>query len=251
MNRLGEVKRKSQSAKRVISVATMSVILVACLALSEITTASETRPGPTSTPAVIWVGGNPYWDVVGSMIFYRNDSKAGNQSYWIAQSFQVQKPSPMSRVIALVIYVWLARDIPPNSSFPATVDNVTVFLTNASADGTPNIDNPIANQTISPQNISAVSPYPQGLIETNSSLAVRLQFNTLSPLGFNEGEYFIFLYRKNLGDNEDYHIGYAYYWAASKVDLYYGGGSWVLNKDGEWKSYPNDMCFLLVEITFP
>jgi len=251
LNPIGEVLRKGRNAKRVISVAIVLVMLTACVALGESSFPSETKPNPRSTPKVIAVGGNPSWDVVGSMILYRNDSEAGNRSYWIAQSFQVKKPSPMSSVLALVVYVWLARDLPPNSSFPATVDNVTVSLTNATANGMPNIDNPIANQTISPQNISAAGPYPQGIMETNSSLAVRLQFTTSSPLGFKEGEYFIFLCRKNLGDNDDYHIGYAYYWAASKLDLYYGGGSWVLDNNGEWKSYPNDMCFLLIEVTYP
>jgi hypothetical protein len=251
MKRFVEVAGKNHNAKRAISAVTVSAILIACIALNAITIPAATRSGPTSTPTVVGIGGNPYWDVVGSMILYRNDSKAGNQSYWVAQSFQVQKQSPASIVVSLIIYVWLARDTPPNSSFPTLLDNITVFLTNATASGDPNIDSPIANQTISPENISAAGPYPEGLMETNSSLAVQLQFNTTSLLGFAEGEYFIFMSRKNLGDNDDYHLGYAYYWAASKLDLYYGGESWVLANNGEWKSYRNDMCFLLVEVTIP
>jgi hypothetical protein len=200
---------------------------------------------------VIPSGGNPYWNLVGSMIFYRNDSKASNQSYWVAQSFQVIKPSPTSVVAGLVIYLWLARDLPPDQSFPGTVDNITVLLVRI-ANGTPDIHNQIANQTIGPANISAVGPYPKGLMETNSSLAVRLSFAASNPLvGFAEGDYAVFMYRSDLGDNDDYHIGYAYYWAASKLDLYYGGGSWLLDTSGRWSYYPIDMCFALAEITFP
>jgi hypothetical protein len=201
---------------------------------------------------VVPEGGNPYWDIVGSMIFYRNGSKSGNESYWVAQTFKVIKPSPSSVVVGLLIYIWLARDIPPKQSSWKTVDNVTVLLTNTTADGTPNIDHPILNQSISPQNISATGPYPKGLMTTNSSETVLLNFTAPNPLtGFAEGNYSIFLYRRNLGDNDDYHIGYAYYWAASKLDLYYGGGSWLLNSTEQWNYYPNDMCFALVEIALP
>jgi hypothetical protein len=249
MKRFVELVGKNHNAKRTISAVIVSVVLIACLALNTIAIPTATRSALKSPPTIVAIGGNPYWDVVGSMILYRNDSKAGNQSYWVAQSFQVQKPNSTSTVISLIIYVWLARDTTPNSSIPTLLDNITVFLTNATASGDPNIDSPIANQTISPKNISAAGPYPEGLMETNSSLAVRLQFNTTSFLGFAEGKYFIFMSRENLGDNDDYHIGYAYYWAASKLDLYYGGESWVLDTNENWKSYPNDMCFLLVEAT--
>jgi len=236
MKRLVEAARKNHNTKRAISAILVSVMIIACAVPNVVTVPSTTKPGSVSAPTV---EGNLYWDVVGSMILYRNGSEAGNQSYWVAQSFQV------------IIYVWLARDTPHNSSSPALTDNVIVFLTNATASGNPNIDSPIANQTISPQNISAAGPYPEGLMETSNSLAVRLQFNTTNYFGFAGGEYFIFMSRKNIVDNDDYHIGYAYYWAASKLDLYYGGGSWVLDNNGEWKSYPNDMCFLLIEVTYP
>jgi hypothetical protein len=253
MTELMVVPRNRGNTKRIVSVIAISALLITCMILGQMSNSNRSRSGPTPTPISVTVaGGNPYWDVVGSMILYKDNSSAGNQSYWVAQSFQVEKPPSALAVVSLVIYVWLTRDVPPNSSFPTTVDNVTVFLTNATADGKPNIDRPIANQTISPENISAMGPYPRGLMETNNSLVVKLQYNASNPfVGFKDGEYFIFLYRKNLGDNDDYHIGYAYYWAASKLDLYYGGGSWVLDKNGEWKSYPNDMCFLLIEITFP
>ena len=214
-------------------------------------TTAVVQPNPISRPTVVQIGGNPYWDIVGTMILYRNDSIAGNQSYWVAQSFQVAKPSPSSVIVGLVIYVWLARDVKPNQSLQGTLDNITVLLVRIT-NGTPDIHNPVSNQTISPQNISAVGPYPRGLMETNSSLALQLTFLAPNPLvGFTEGSYAIFMYRRNLGDNDDYHIGYAYYWAASKLDLYYGGGSWLLNTNGTWKYYPIDMCFALAEITIP
>jgi hypothetical protein len=251
MAKLGDFVGKSNNAKRVISVAAISGIILACTLLGQLNTAALVQPNPTSNPTVIPSGGNPYWNIVGAMILYRNDSKAGKESYWVAQSFQVTKPSPSSVIVGLVIYVWLASDVKPNQSFQGTVDNITVLLVKIT-NGTPDIHNPVSNQTISPQNISAVGPYPRGLMETNNSLAVRLSFPASNPLvGFAEGGYAVFMYRRNLGDNNDYHIGYAYYWAASKLDFYYGGGSWLLDANGTWTYYPIDMCFALAEITFP
>jgi len=248
MSRLKEALRYNNNSKRAVSAIAISAMLMVCMVINQTIGINQPSLGTKAPPTVVAVGWSPYWDVVGSMIFYRNSSEAGNQSYWVAQSFQVRKSSPSSLILGLVIYVWLTRDIPPNSSFQGTADNITVLLMKLN-NGTPDIDNPVANQTISPQNISAEGPYPQGLMERNDSAAVRLSFDALA--GFQEGNYSIFLYRKDLGDHNDYHIGYAYYWAASKLDLYYGGGSLVLNDKGEWKSYPNDMCFLLFEITLP
>jgi hypothetical protein len=251
MAQLRHFTRGSYNAKRVISVAAISGIIFACIILSQLNTTALIQPDLTSNPTVIPRGGNPYWNIVGTMILYRNDSEAGNHSYWVAQSFQVVKPSPSSTIVGLVVYIWLARDVPPNQSFPATVDNVTVLLVSVT-NGTPDIQNPISNQTISPQNITAAGPYPRGIMETNNSFAVRLSFAASNPLvGFSEGSYAIFMLRNNLGDNDDYHIGYAYYWAASKLDLYYEGGSWLLDTNGTWTYYPIDMCLALAEITFP
>lgn len=252
---MGKLKREARNRtdiKRIVSAAAVLSLLVGCMVLTQMSSPGQSPSGPTSTPiGMTVVGGNLYWDIVGSMILYRTGSSAGNQSYWVAQSFNVTKPPAAFAVVRLLIYVWLTRDVPPDPSFPSTADNITVFLTNATAEGKPNIESPIANQTISSQNISAIGPYPRGLMETNSSLAVTLQYGATNPLvGFEDGRYFIFFYRQDLGDHDDYHIGYAYYWAASKLDLYYGGESWVL-ENGEWKSYPNDMCFLLTEITTP
>jgi len=203
----------------------------------------------TSNPiSTTVVGGDLSWDVVGSMILYRNNSTAGSQSYWVAQSFHLVKPNASSVIVQLDIYMWLARDVPPSSSFPVASDNIIALLLRNDTSGNPDLGNPIANATIGPRNISAVGPYPQGAMKTNNTLAVHLNFTTPDPFLFNtRDDYFIFLYRQNLGDNDDYHNGYAYYWAASKLDPYGGGGSWVLNKNGEWNSYPNDMCFLLIE----
>jgi hypothetical protein len=238
--------------KRVVAVAAISGILVLCIVLGQVNVVGQPPQGRSSRATVVPEGGNPYWNIVGSMIFYRSDSKSGNQSYWVAQTFKVVKPSPASVVVRLLIYIWLARDIPPNQSSTMTADNVTILLTNTTADGTPNIDHPILNQSIGPQNISATGPYPRGLMYTNSSQTVLLNFTAPNPFsGFPEGNYSIFLYRRNLGDNDDYHIGYAYYWAASKLDLYYGGGSWLLDSTNQWSYYPNDMCFALVEIALP
>jgi hypothetical protein len=251
MARLSELVKRSNNAKRVISVAAISGIILVCVVLSQLNTTAQPQPVPISDPTVIPSGGNPYWNMVGTMILYRNESKAGNQSYWVAQSFQVMKPLPSSIIVGLVVYVWLARDVPPNQSFQGTIDNITVLLVGI-VNGTPDIHNPIANQTIGPQNVSAVGPYPRGLMETNNSFGVRLSFSASNPLvGFAEGEYAVFVYRSNLGDKDDYHIGYAYYWAASKLDLYYGGGSWLLDTNGTWGYYPMDMCFALAEISIP
>lgn len=252
MSKFNTEPRNHGNIKRVISAIAVSVLIVGCMVSVQLSRPNQSMSGPNSAPPS-WsiVGGNPSWDIVGSMILYRDGSSAGNQSYWVAQSFNVTKPPSALAVVSLVIYVWLTRDIPPDSSFPRTADNITVLLTNATADGKPNIGEPIANQTISPQNISAMGPYPRGLMETNNTMAVRLQYNASTPQGFKDGEYFIFLYREDLGDHDDYHIGHAYYWAASKLDLYYGGRSWVLDNRGGWKSYPNDMCFLLIEFTYP
>jgi len=240
------------NVKRIAAVAAISGILVLCIILCQVSVVGQPPQGRSSRVTVVPEGGNPSWDLVGSMILYKNGSKSGNQSYWVAQTFKVIKPSPVSIVERLLIYVWLARDVPPSQSFRKPVDNVTVLLTNTTTNGTPNIDHPILNQSIGPQNISATGPYPKGLMKTNSSEAVLLNFTAPNPyLGFTEGNYSIFLYRSNLGDNDDYHIGYAYYWAASKLDVYYGGGSWLLNSTKQWHYYPSDMCFALVEITLP
>ncbi|WXG46020.1 MAG: hypothetical protein WED05_05045 [Candidatus Atabeyarchaeum deiterrae] len=242
---------RSNDTIRVISAVAVSGMIMLCMVLGQLNVASQPPASPTSDPAVVVVGGNPSWDLVGSMILYRSNSDAGDQPYWVAQSFQVVR-NASSIVLSLEIYIWLARDVPPDSSFPQTVDNITVLLTNATAAGNPNILDPIANRTIGPQNITAAGPYPRGLMKINDTFAVHLSLVASNPLvGFSPGEYFIFLYRSNLGDNEDYHNGYAYYWAASKLDLYYGGGSWMLNNKGEWRSYPNDLCFALIEVTFP
>jgi hypothetical protein len=250
MVRLSGSPRSNRNAKRLISVSTMAGIILVCALLGQLPTTTPSQLAPTSSPAVVPMGGNPYWNMVGTMVLYRNGSKAGNQPYWVAQSFQVTKPAPASVIVGLIVYVWLARDVPLNQSIPETADNITVLLVNIT-NGTPDIPNPISNQTVSPANISAVGPYPRGVMQTNSSLAIRLSFSPPSPLGFAEGEYAVFLYRNNLGDNDDYHIGYAYYWAASKLDIYYGGGSWSLDTNGTWRYYPIDMCFALAEITFP
>jgi hypothetical protein len=248
---LGSFMRKSNSARRVVSVAAILCIILACAVISQLNNGATVQQNPKSNPTVTPIGGNPSWDLVGTMILYRNDSKAGNQSYWVAQSFQVAKPSPSSVIVGLSIYIWLARDSKPDQSFQETLDNITVLLVRI-INGTPDIHSPVSNLTIGPQNISAVGPYPRGLMETNSSLAVRLDFLASNPLvGFAEGNYAIFLYRENLGDNDDYHIGYAYYWAASKLDVYYGGGSWLLDSNETWTYYPIDMCFALAEITLP
>lgn len=252
MNHINRASRSNYNLKQVAAVAAISGILIICIILGQANMVNQLPQSKSSRITVVPEGGNPYWNIVGSMILYRNDSRSGNQSYWVAQTFKVIKPSPLSVVVRLLIYIWLTRDVPPNQSLSMTADNVTVLLTNTMADGTPNIDHPILNQTIGPQNVSATGPYPKGLMHTNSSQTVLLNFTAPNPLqGFVEGNYSIFLYRKNLGDNDDYHIGYAYYWAASKLDLYYGGGSWLLNNTKQWSFYPNDMCFGLVEIVLP
>lgn len=252
MNNLDKALRNNYNLKRVSSVAAISAILIVCIVLGQVTSVNQPPQSKSSRITVVPQGGNPYWNIVGSMIFYRNDSKSGNQSYWVAQTFKVIKPSPASVVVRLLIYVWLTRDVPPNQSFPGTVDNITFLLTNTTTDGAPNIDAPILNQTIGTENISATGPYPKGLLHTNSSQVILLNFTASNPfVGFTEGNYSIFAYRRNLGDNDDYHIGYAYYWAASKLDLYYGGGSWLLNSTKQWNYYPTDMCFALVEIALP
>ena len=252
MNHLERAIRGNYNLKRVAAVAAISGILVISIALSQVGVVNQLPQTKSSRVTVVPEGGNPYWNIVGSMILYRNGSKSGNHSYWVAQTFKVVRPSPTSVVVRLLIYIWISRDIPSNPSRLMTADNITVLLTNTTASGTPNIDNPILNQSISPQNISAAGPYPKGLMTTSSSQTVLLNFTAPNPLlGFAEGNYSIFLYRKNLGDNDDYHIGYAYYWAASKMDLYYGGGSWLLNSTMQWNYYPNDMCFALVEIALP
>jgi hypothetical protein len=247
MVRAGGFLRRSSSTKRIILATAISSIILVSVLLSQLNTVSTRQSAPAHSP--VGIQGNPDWDMVGAMILYRNNSEAGNHSYWVAQSFQIIKPLPTTIVRGLIIYVWLARDVPPSQSFQGTVDNITVLLV-AIVNGTPDIDNPIANQTIGPQNISAEGPYPRGIMDTNSSFAVRLTFLASNPLiGFAEGNYAIFMYRTDLGDNDDYHIGYAYYWAASKLDLYYGGGSWQLDANGTWSYYPIDMCFALAEIT--
>jgi hypothetical protein len=252
MSNFNNAPKNNYSLKQVGSVAAISAILIVCIVLGQVTSITQPPQSKSSRITVVPQGGNPYWNIVGSMIFYRNDSKSGNQSYWVAQTFKVIKPSPASVVVRLLVYVWLTRDVPPNQSFAGTVDNITFLLTNTTADGAPNIDAPILNQTISPENISATGPYPKGLMRTNSSQTVLLNFTASNPfVGFKEGNYSIFAYRRNLGDNDDYHISYAYYWAASKLDLYYGGGSWLLNNTKQWSYYPNDMCFALVEIALP
>jgi hypothetical protein len=248
----GILSENSYNLKRVVGAAAICGILVTCIILGQAGVASQSPRGNSLRVTVVPEGGDPYWNIVGSMIFYRNGSESGNRSYWVAQTFEVVKPSPTSVVVRLLIYIWVSRDIPSNPSKQMTADNITVLLTNTTADGTPNIDYPILNQSIGPENISATGPYPKGLMSTNSSQTVLLNFTAPNPmLGFAEGNYSIFLYRTNLGDNDDYHIGYAYYWAASKLDLYYGGGSWLLNSTGQWNYYPNDMCFALVEIALP
>ena len=248
MNSLGKALR-GDNAKRVIPVIVVSAIIISAVVLSQLNTANQHPDVPTSNPAIL-VGGNPSWDVVGSMILYRNNSKAGDEAYWVAQSFHLTKTNASSIIVRIDIYIWLARDVPPTPSFPRTLDNVTVLLLRNDSSGNPDLNNPIANNTIGPQNISAVGPYPEGTMKINNTLAVHLVFTTSDPLLFNtQDSYFIFLYRQNLGDNDDYHNGYAYYWAASKLDLYYGGGSWLLNSTKQWSYYPNDMCFLLFEIT--
>jgi hypothetical protein len=252
LDKLGILSENSYNLKRVVAVVAICGILVTCITLSQAGIVSEPQRINSSRVSVVPEGGDPYWNIVGSMILYRNDSMSGNQSYWVAQTFTVVKPSPTSVIVALLIYIWVTRDVRSNPSHPMTKDNITVLLTNTTANGTPNIDNPILSQSISPENISATGPYPKGLMTTNSSQAVLLNFTAPNPLlGFAEGNYSIFLYRSNLGDNDDYHVGYAYYWAASKLDLYYGGGSWLLNSTGQWSYYPDDMCFALVEITLP
>lgn len=252
LNHLKVTFWSNHNLKRVAAVTAVSGILMISIIMGQVGVANQPQQGKSSRVTIVPEGGNPYWNIVGSMIFYRNDSRSGNQSYWVAQTFKIVKPSPASVVVRLLIYVWLTRDIPPNQSLRMTSDNISVLLTNTTTDGTPNINYPILNQSIGPRNISATGPYPRGLMNTNSSQTVLLNFVAPNPLlGFAEGNYSIFLYRRNLGDNDDYHIGYAYYWAASKLDLYYGGGSWLLNSTKHWNYYPNDMCFALVEVALP
>ena len=249
MNSLGKALR-GDNAKRVIPAIVVLAVIISAGVLIQLNATSKHSDVPTSNPAIVTVGGNPSWDIVGSMILYRNNSKAGNQSYWVAQSFHLIKPNASSIIVRIDIYIWLARDVPPTQSFPGPVDNITALLLRNDTSGNPNLGNPVANRTIGPGNISAVGPYPKGVMKINNTLAVHLVFTTTDPLLFNTRDsYFIFLYRQNIGDNDDYHIGYAYYWGASKLDLYYGGGSWLLNSTKQWTYYPNDMCFMLFEGT--